>query len=186
MRIGIGMLVFFLLSACSTSGGKIIEPGPGSASVDQVAADPAVGNELSELETAVTTTAEALLTSVNLHRALSGVPPLIQQAELTGIANDRAAAMATSGNMGHVDPQSGVVVVEQRLQEAGFQGQAAELLFDSLGPLSELPDLTAESWFADADHKLVLLGPEFRYAGIGVMGDGQRWIVVAVLTGDLP
>jgi uncharacterized protein YkwD len=186
MRIGTGILIFILLSACSASGATKIEPGPGSAVGAQVETDQDPGSGLSELEAAATTTAEALLTSVNLRRALSGVPPLIQQPELTGIANDRAAEMATSGYMGHVDPQSGMVVVEQRLQQAGYHGQAAELLLDSLSPLSELAEITARTWFADADHELILLGPTFRYAGIGVMGDGKRWIVVTVLTGDLP
>lgn len=182
MRIGIGLLVLILLSACSPG----IEPGPGSAPAVQVETGQEPVSQPSVLEAAITTTSEALLSAVNLRRALAGVPPLIHQPELTGIANDRAADMATSGYRGHVDPQSGVVIVEQRLQQAGYHGQAAELLFESLGPLTGLAEITVETWFADADHELVLLGPEFRYAGIGVMGDGQRWIVVAVITGELP
>ncbi len=186
MRIGSRILILILLAACSPGRDTKLEPGNRSAEITQAESVQAQVSEPSDLSAAVTTTSEALLTSVNLKRALSGVPPLIQQPGLTGLAGERAAEMATSGFLGHVDPQSGVVVVEQRLLQAGYHGQAAELLFDSQGPLSELAATTVQTWFADADHELILLGPEFRYAGIGVMGDGQRWIVVAVLTGDLP
>jgi uncharacterized protein YkwD len=94
--------------------------------------------------------------------------------------------MAVGGYLGHVDPLTGDLAVELLLKQSGFSGQAAELLYDSETTLSAQADEVIESWFMDPDHRLVLLGPEFSYSGIGIMGDGHVWITTMVVLGDLP
>ncbi len=126
------------------------------------------------------------MAAVNVRRALAGIPPLIQLPELTAIAGRRSVDMAAGGYLGHVDPLTGKVPVEQLLEQAGFNGQAAELLYHSQGALSLLANEVAEAWFMDSSHQLVLLSLEFRYIGIGIMGNRQGWIITAVVAGDLP
>ena len=139
-----------------------------------------------DLQTAVTTAADALLAAVNVRRALAGTPPLIQQSTLFELADRRSVDMAVRGYLAHIDPETGRPLAEDTLREAGFRGQVAELLFQSEAPIGELSQSAVTAWFQDPDHDLILLSPEFRFAGIGIMGDGQRWIVTMIMAGESP
>lgn len=180
------ILVVFMLAGCSQRAVNTNELSAEFAPASPAAVDQGPEPGSSELDAAVITAAEAILASVNVRRALSGIPPLIELPELTTIASQRSLDMAVGRYLGHVDPRSGEVPVERMLEKAGFKGQAAELLYHSQKGLAVLADEVVETWFVDKDHQLVLLSPEFRYCGIGIMGDGQAWNFTAVLAGDFP
>jgi uncharacterized protein YkwD len=94
--------------------------------------------------------------------------------------------MAVQGYLDHVDPEASEVRAQSILQERGYFGQAAELIFATHDPLQETATATLDAWFDDPDHKAVLLSPDFRYAGLGMMGDGDRWVVTLILVEGRP
>jgi uncharacterized protein YkwD len=135
---------------------------------------------------AIIKAADSILAAVNLQRALAGVPPLIQQPALVDAASERSVDMAARRYLAHVDPADGSLGAEKLLRGKGFRGQAAELLFQTEQPVSDVSQATIGAWLQDSDHSLILLSPDFRYAGIGVMGNGERWIITMLLTGERP
>jgi len=175
------LLAAMLCGACSNGavpeqGGRWSEPPTVPARAESAEPD---------LNAAMATTADSVLAAVNVRRALAGVPPLIQQPVLAAVAVERSIDMAAGGYVGHVDPQ-GQVPVETRLQRAGVIGQAAELLYQSTLAIDQAAPQAVAAWFQDRDHNFILLSPDFRYAGVGVMGDGERWILTLILSGEAP
>jgi uncharacterized protein YkwD len=180
------IVALLLLSSCSQKTPQGTTAIVGTEPTTQAAAGESPGAGLSDLDAAISTAGDAILAAINVRRALSGIPPLIQLPELTNIAMLRATDLTINGYLGHVDPRSGEVAVMQLLLDSGFNKQAAELLFRSQVALSTVPNEVVEAWFLDSDNRLVLLSPEFHYGGVGIMGDGQAWVVTAVVTGESP
>jgi uncharacterized protein YkwD len=52
--------------------------------------------------------------------------------------------------------------------------------------LESVAQSTLHAWFSDPDHEAVLLSPIFRYAGLGLMGDGSRWIITLIAVEERP
>jgi len=180
-------LVLFLImavGACSAgtaeeqSGWQ--EPGVGRPQVSR-ATQPA---QAQDLTTAISTAADSILAAVNVRRAVSGISPLILQPALADVSYERSLDMAARGYLAHVDPADGSPAAEELLRAANFTGQAAELIFRTGAPVDGVSQEAVSAWFQDSDHKLVLLSQEFRYTGIGVVGDGDRWIVTMILVGE--
>jgi uncharacterized protein YkwD len=134
-----------------------------------------------ELDAAISSTTEALLSAINVRRALEGWPPLARQAALAEIATNRAFDMSAHAYLSHEDPESAEILVEDMLISMGYHGQVAELVYAANEPLDRLGEIAIDEWFDDADTRSVLLSPVFRFIGIGVMGDGATWVVVQIL-----
>ncbi len=139
-----------------------------------------------DLQLALLATSDHLLLAVNARRAESGALPLLANEVLTDLAFERATDMAVRGYLGHVDPLSGGNLLETRLDEQGFTGPAAELLYETQGPLQDAADRALEAWWQDPAHRTLLLEPAFRFAGVGLMGDGSEWRVVVILAVQAP
>jgi len=134
-----------------------------------------------DLDTAISSTTDALLSAINVRRALDGWPPLVRQAALTEIANNRAIDMSVHAYLSHEDPKTAEILVENMLIEVGYHGQVAELVYAANEPLDRLGEIAIDEWFDDPDTRAVLLSPGFLYIGIGMMGDGTTWKIVQVL-----
>jgi uncharacterized protein YkwD len=138
------------------------------------------------LQAAISTSADALINGINLKRTQNGLLPWVVEPILVDFAYERAVDMAVQGYLDHVEPGESKVLVEAALHEQGFFGQAAELVFATEGALQEVASITLHAWFEDIDHRAVLLSPDFRYAGLGLMGDGTRWVVTLILVEGRP
>ena len=134
-----------------------------------------------DLDAAISSTTDALLSAINIRRALEGWPPFVGQAALTEIANRRAIDMSVYAYLSHEDPETAEILVENMLIEMGYSGQVAELVYAANEPLDRLGEIAIEAWFNDPDTRSVLLSPGFRFIGIGMMGDGTTWKIVQVL-----
>ena len=129
----------------------------------------------------VTSSLDALLSAINIRRALEGWPPLIRQATLTEIANNRAIDLSVRAYLGHEDPETSEILVESMLIDMGYHGQVAELVYAANEPLDRLSEIAIEQWFDDPDTRSVLLSPGFNFIGIGMKSDGTTWKIVQVL-----
>lgn len=139
-----------------------------------------------DLDTAISSTSDALLSAINVRRALKGWPPLVHQIALAEIANNRAIDMAVHTYLSHEDPETAEILVESMLIDKGYQGRVAELVYAANVPLDRLGEIAIEEWFNDPDTRSVLLNPGFHYIGIGMMGDGTTWKIVQVLAEQAP
>lgn len=139
-----------------------------------------------DLDAAISSTVDALLSAINIRRALDGWPPLIRQETLTEMANNRAIDMSVHGYLGHEDPETTEILAATMLLEQGYYGNVAELVYAASVPLDRLSEIAIDEWFDDPDTSAVLLSPGFRFVGIGIMGDGTTWKVVQVLAESAP
>lgn len=134
-----------------------------------------------DLDAAISSTTDALLSAINIRRALEGWPPLVHQAALHEIAKNRAIDMSARAYLSHEDPETAKTLVENMLIDGGYYGQVAELVYAAIEPLDLLSEMVIDDWFDDADTRAVLLSPVFHFIGIGLMGDGTTWKIVQVL-----
>ncbi len=139
-----------------------------------------------DLDTAISSTTDALLSAINVRRALDGWPPLVRQIVLAEIANNRAIDMAVHTYLSHEDPETAEILVESMLIDRGYHGRVAELVYAANVPLDRLGEIAIDEWFDDPDTRSVLLNPGFHYIGIGMMGDGTTWKIVQVLAEHAP
>ena len=139
-----------------------------------------------DLDTAISSTTDALLSAINVRRALEGWPPLVRQISLAEIANNRAIDMAVHTYLSHEDPETAENLVESMLIERGYHGHVAELVYAATVPLDRLSEIAIDEWFDDPDTRSVLLNPGFHFIGIGMMGDGTTWKIVQVLAEHAP
>lgn len=183
------MLLIIFAGLCTSCAGRVAE-GPAYRLTSRVEGTQLVETSQANLDTdltsAMTTAADSILAAVNLQRALAGIPPLIQQPALVDAAYTRSIDMAVRRYLAHVDPADGSQAAEELLRANGFRGQAAELLFQTERPVSEVSQAAVDAWLQDPDHSLILLSPEFRYTGIGIMGNGERWTVTMLVAGESP
>jgi uncharacterized protein YkwD len=139
-----------------------------------------------DLDTAISSTTDAILSAINVRRALEGWPPLVRQIALTEIANNRAIDMAVHAYLSHEDPETTEILVESMLIDRGYHGRVAELVYAANEPLDRLGEIAIDEWFDDPDTRSVLLNPGFHFIGIGMMGDGTTWKIVQVLAEHAP
>lgn len=139
-----------------------------------------------DLDTAISSTTDALLSAINVRRALEGWPPLVRHIALTEIANHRAVDMAVYTYLSHEDPETAEILVENMLIDRGYHGRVAELVYAANEPLDRLGEIAIDEWFDDPDTRSVLLNPGFHFIGIGMMGDGTMWKIVQVLAEHAP
>jgi uncharacterized protein YkwD len=187
-------VVLLLLSSCggevefSNAAGNVPQdPDPvqvqGSPSADP-ALEENVGSDV--LQAAISTSADAILSGINLRRVQEGLLPWQVDSPLVEAAYERSVDMAIRGYYDHTAPGEGEVEVLASLQAGSYFGQAAELVFVTQEPLQEVSRATLQAWFNDANHEAVLMSPAFRYVGLGLMGDGSQWIVTMILVEGRP
>ncbi len=138
------------------------------------------------LQTAISTSADAIFNGINLRRVQEGFTPWVMDPVLVDLAYERAVDMAVRDYLDHVAPGESQVHIETRLRERGYSGQVTELIFGTDLMLEEVASQTLEAWFDDEDHQAVLLSPDLRFAGVGIMGDGERWIVTLICAQTSP
>ncbi len=124
--------------------------------------------------------AEAILERVNRERRAVGVGPLHASQELNDLAFLRAKDMVARDYFGHVDPESGVALAWSLLTTGGYEGKIAENLFATTASLERVPEATLARWLANPENRGNLLDPDFSGSGVGLMGDGVWWKVVAL------
>ncbi len=138
----------------------------------------------SEAET--TELALSVVLKVNTARQVSSVPHLEGSSPLMRLASLRAREMVALGYFSHVHPRRGTIEADRLLREEGLSGSVSELLFEGSGSREELAQKAVASWQDDAANREILLSTTYRQVGIGVMGNGDRWIVAALLLGEEP
>ncbi len=96
------------------------------------------------------------------------------------IAFQRAEAIVSGGAFVHVDPLSGNTPAEA-LVGAGYGGRLAETLYASTAPIAQIAAETVAAWMGSAENRAVLLDFGYRYAGVGITGDGTWWTITQML-----
>lgn len=190
----LSLLVSFLLTGCQSSANLTAEPTgspqwSATTETDGTISGGSFGGDIVEsdvLQAAISTSADAILNGINLRRAQQGLLPWLVEPALVEVAYERSVDMAIRGFVDHTAPGAAEVEVLSALQERTYFGQAAELVFATQEPLQEVAQTTLNAWFADPNHEAVLLSPELRFAGLGLMGDGSRWIVTLILVQGRP
>jgi uncharacterized protein YkwD len=138
------------------------------------------------LQETISRNADAILVGTNQQREHLDLYTLELDSTLVEMAYQRSIDMAVRGYVDHTSPEDNQVHLLEDLQADGFSGQVAELIFATRAPLEDVPEECLRVWFDDDDHTSILLSPVFHYAGVGLMGDGERWIVTVILVENRP
>jgi len=189
IALPLSLLIIFLLTSCQSSANIAVKSTSSPQRSATTEADQTItggspsgdvaGSDV--LQAAISTSVDAILNGINLRRAQEGLLPWLVEPPLVDYAYERSVDMALQGFLDHTAPGAGEVDVLSALQERDYFGQAAELVFATQAPLQEVAQTTLKAWFSDPNHEAVLLSPELRFAGLGLMGDGSRWIVTLIL-----
>ncbi len=124
---------------------------------------------------------QALWDALVAARAVSGLPPLMLDANVTALTRDRSADMATRSYFGHTNPDGKTIV--DLLSTYGLTYHAVgETIEFNLG----IPDCGAEAargFIASPPHHLILFDPRFTTAGVGhaVDANGKHYSTIIVL-----
>ncbi len=102
------------------------------------------------------------------------------------LAMIRADAMAEGRYLGHEDPTGPSPSARQLMEDTGYRGPVAELVYASQGELEMLATNAMRAWDSTPANQAVLLSPEYAYAGVGLQGDGNWWKVSLLLAASEP
>jgi uncharacterized protein YkwD len=127
-----------------------------------------------------------MVSGVNVLRAQEGLLPLTASGTLMALAMVRAEAMAAGRYLGHEDPAGASPSARQIMENTGFRGPVAELVYASQGPLETLAMDAVRAWEGTPSNRDVLLSPEYALAGVGLEGDGSWWKVSLLLAASEP
>ncbi len=179
------LLAVSALAACTSN-----LPGPPPA--HETAAMPVLSGSEDEAgvwearQAVLQPTAASLVQRLNAERSALGVPVLEVSDALSEIAFLRAEDMARRGYLASQDPQTGEALPLELMLGAGFGGSLAEVVAVASPGLQDLSAAALAEWLASPAHRAVLLDPVYRYAGGGLMPDGQAWKVVVLLAERAP
>lgn len=126
------------------------------------------------------------LSALNVKRVQAGLAPLTASGALMALAAVRAEGMVEGRYLGHEDPAGSSPSAQQLLQDTGFRGPVAELVYASQGELDALATDAVRAWDGTPTNQAVLLSPEYSYAGVGLQGDGTWWKVSLLLAASEP
>ena len=129
---------------------------------------------------------EMLLVRINHDRDVLGLPALTPSQALDQVAGLRADDMLSRGYVGATGPGDTSVPAQDLMAVAGYTGRLGELTYEHIGPLDSLVDACIGSWIASDPHRALLLETRYKYTGVGVIGEGERWIVALVFAEQGP
>jgi len=120
---------------------------------------------------------ETLLVRINRDRDVLGLPAFTPSPALDQVAGLRAEDMLIRGYLGPVGPGDASVAAQDLMGAAGYRGRLGELINEYVGPPESMVDTTVTVWMASEAHRAVLLEAAYAYVGVGLIGEGERWIV---------
>jgi len=144
--------------------------------MDDSGSSPAVG-DLTATRESLLPLAETLLVRINHDRDVLGLPILTPSQALDQVAGLRAEDMLLRGYIGSIGPGDRSVAAQELMGAAGYRGRLGELIYGHAGPPESLVETTVTTWMVSEDHRALLLEAAYAYAGVGLIGDGERWIV---------
>ncbi len=161
------------LAGCNLRGANVDPAGA-------AAADPAATRQ------SLAPIGEMLLVRINHDRDVLGLSALTPSQALEQVAELRADDMLARGYVGATGPGDTSVPAQDLLAVAGYAGKLGELTYEHVGPLDSLVDACVGSWIASDPHRSLLLETRYKYTGVGVVGEGERWIVALVFAEQGP
>ncbi|HEY2705044.1 MAG TPA: CAP domain-containing protein [Candidatus Dormibacteraeota bacterium] len=113
------------------------------------------------------------LSALNQARSTSGLSDLRPDAALTRAALEHAAQIAAQGQMTH----TGYV------DDVNSQGVSWQGLGEVLGAYAQAPDpaVINQLWLQSAEHRPILLDPQYRAVGVGWVQSSSGWWYVAAI-----
>ncbi len=113
------------------------------------------------------------LTALNQARSVNGLTDLRPDAALTRAALEHAAQIAAQGQMTHTG----------YIDDVNSQGVSWQGLGEVLGAYDQAPDpaLINQLWLQSAEHRPILLDPQYRAVGVGWVQGSSGWWYVAVI-----
>lgn len=134
----------------------------------------------------MTEVALAIMLEVNAARQMNGVQHLRAASPLMHLAALRAKEMIALGYFDHVHPRRGTVEADRLLRATGISGGVGELLFESSTSREDLASDAVLAWLEQDANRRTMLSTDYQHIGVGVMGDGERWIVAALMSAEQP
>ncbi len=176
------LLAGLLIGACTRKTVQDATLLPYAGEVDLPAADrPRSLSDAEGMPTAI-----GMVSAVNVLRVQAGLPPLAASGTLMVLGKVRAEAMAEGRYLGHEDPAGASPSARQIIEDTGFRGAVAELVYANQGPLETLATDAVRAWERTPANREVLLSPEYAFAGVGLEGDGSWWKVSLLLAASEP
>ncbi|MCX6071902.1 MAG: CAP domain-containing protein, partial [Chloroflexi bacterium] len=105
---------------------------------------------------------------------------------LDQVAGLRAEDMLVRGYVGPIGPGDASVPAQDLMGAAGYRGRLGELTYKFVGAPESLVDASVTAWMASEAHRALLLDTVYTYVGVGLIGDGERWIVALVFAEQGP
>jgi uncharacterized protein YkwD len=115
--------------------------------------------------------ASAIGCLVNAERVARGVPAAAPSSDLEEIAGRHATDMVARRYFAHVSPSGGTV--DKRARRAGYLTAPCWALGEDLGwAPADVANAQAvvAAWMASPSHRSVILDPDFREIGVGIVG----------------
>ena len=107
----------------------------------------------------------AVVCLLSAERRAAGLAPLDPSPQLTGAARRHVGDMLRYGFLGH--RRRGGPDLAARLRDVGYDGRAGETIMVSSGRLAT-PAAIVRGWMASPTHRVVVLRPRYRFAGVGM------------------
>lgn len=107
-----------------------------------------------------------MLQLLNEERVRAGVPAVVLDEQLHDMAQDHSEEMFRLGYFAHASPVSGNVVARMGQRNIRYDVVGENLAF---GPT---PEVAHEGLMASPGHRRIILAPEFKRVGIGVVSAG--------------
>jgi uncharacterized protein YkwD len=167
-HFAIAWILMLALAGCNLRGADAV---PGEAPATDLAAT----------RQSLTPIGEMLLVRINHDRDVLSLPALTPSQALDQVAGLRAEDMLARGYLGPTGPGDVSVPAQDLMTVAGYVGRLGELTYGHTGPLDSLVDATVGAWIASDAHRALLLDSRYHFIGVGMIGEGERWIVVLAL-----
>lgn len=160
------------------SGAADPAPAPDTATPEPPAAAPApVSGDVAAAE-------QYTIDLINAQRAAAGVPALLRDETLMGIARARVADMIARGYTGHNDPVTGAPMAREMMRAAGYTSvYLGENWYGSIKAPPGIIDV-AMAWFmTDPPHARNILSPNYAAVGVGIGFNGRQWLLIQNFAG---
>lgn len=122
---------------------------------------------------------------INQQRAANGLPPLLRDETLMGIARARVADMVARNYTGHNDPVTGASLGRALMRAAGYTSNfLGENWYGTINAPPAIVDI-AMGWFmTDPPHARNILHSNYVYVGVGIAFNGRQWLLVQNFAGN--